>query len=104
MEVVMEVKDYCKNVDMELTVWKAKLYDVISKIEKLPTSDKQRMLEEVNGLHIVMTELDERIDKLRTECPIAWKPEKEEIQGKFSELTTKYNSAAGVLFDYDFGG
>lgn len=54
MEVIMEVKDYCKNVDMELTVWKAKLYDVISKIEKLPTSDKQRMLEEVNGLHIVI--------------------------------------------------
>ncbi len=40
MEGVMEVKDYCKNVDMELTVWKAKLYDVISKIEKSVTTGK----------------------------------------------------------------
>ncbi len=103
-EIVMEINDYCKNVNMELTVWKAKLYDVISKIERLPTSDKQRMYEEVNGLHIIMAELDERIEKLRTECPIEWKPAQEEIKVKLSSLSNKYNDTAGVLFDYDIGG
>ena len=100
----MQVKDYCKNLDIELTSWKAKLYDVLRKMDELPTEKKQRMYEEVNGLHIVMSELDERIDKLRTECPLAWKPDHEEIQAKFSELNDKYNNTAGVLFDYDFGG
>lgn len=100
----MEVNDYCKYADMELTVWKAKLYDVLRKMDQLPTGNKQRMYEEVNGLHILMAELDERIDKLRKECPISWKPDQENIQMKFSELNNKYNDAAGVLFDYDIGG
>jgi len=31
----MEVKDYCSNVDMELTVWKAKIFDVIGKADHI---------------------------------------------------------------------
>jgi hypothetical protein len=103
-EIVMEIYDYCKNVDMELTVWKAKLYDVISKIDRLPTGSKQRMYEEINGLHIVMTELDDRIKKLRTECPVEWRPAQEDINVRLSGLSSRYNDAAGVLFDYEFGG
>ncbi len=30
----MDVKDYCSNVDMELTVWKAKIFDAIRKADK----------------------------------------------------------------------
>jgi hypothetical protein len=100
----MEIYDYCKSVNMELTMWKARLYDVISKIEHLPTHDKQRMYEEVNGLHIIMSELEDRIERLRTECPTEWKPAQEEIKVKLSGLSNRYNDAAGVLFDYDFGG
>jgi len=100
----MEIKEYCKYVDTELTMWKTRLYDVMSKIDKLPTGNKQRMYEEVNGLNIVMAELEERIDKLRTECPVAWKPEQEKIKEKFSEINDKYKEATGVFFDYDFGG
>ncbi len=48
----MEVKDYCKNVDIELTAWKAKLYNVIRRMDELPTGAKQRMFENVNGLPI----------------------------------------------------
>jgi len=100
----MEIKDYCKGVDIELTMWKARLYDVISKMDRLPTGNKQRMYEEVNGLHMVMADLDDRIDKLRTECPTSWQPEKEDIRGRLSSLSSRYNDTAGVLFDYDFGG
>jgi hypothetical protein len=100
----MEIKDYCRGVDMELTLWKARLYDVISQIDRLPTGKKQRMYEEVNGLHIVMSDLEERIDKLRRECPTQWKPDQEEIVVKMSQLNSKYNDTAGVLFDYEYGG
>lgn len=100
----MDVKNYCKNVDMELTIWKAKLYDVMSKIEKLPTGDKQKMYENINGLQIVMTELDDRIESLRTECPTEWNPQQKLITGKLSDLATRYNDTVDILFDYDFGG
>lgn len=100
----MDVKDYCKNVDMELTLWKAKLYDLINKIDKLPTGKKEGMFEEVNGLHIIMSELEDRIEKLRTECPLVWKPEQETIQKRITDLSEKYKYATEEYFDYDFGG
>jgi hypothetical protein len=77
---------------------------VISKIEHLPSGDKQRMYEEVNGLHIIMAELEERINKLRTECPTEWKPAQEKVSGKFTDPENRHNDTVGVHFDYDFGG
>jgi hypothetical protein len=100
----MEIYDYCKSVDMELTTWKTRLYDVINKIDHLPTGDKQRMYEEVNGLHIVMAELGDRIDRLRTECPTEWKPAQQEFDVKLADPVNRYNDTTGVRFDYDFGG
>lgn len=100
----MEVYDYCENVNMELTVWKERLYDVISKIEHLSTGNKQRMYEEVNGLYIILAELEDRIEQLRTECPTEWQPAQKEVSNKLSGLSSRYNDTAGVRFDYDFGG
>ena len=100
----MNVKNYCTNVEMELTAWKAKLYNVVRQIEALPTGDKQRMYEYVNGLHILTSEIDDRIDSLRTSCPTEWNPERRELEGKFEDLGFKYEEAEKALFDYDIGG
>jgi hypothetical protein len=70
----------------------------------MPTEKKQRVYEEVNALHIIMADLEERIDKLRTECPTEWNPEKEEISSGLSKLGSQYASTTNQLFDYDFGG
>lgn len=51
-----------------------------------------------------MSDLEDRIDKLRRECPTAWRPDQDEIRVKMSELNSRYNDTAGVLFDYDIGG
>jgi hypothetical protein len=51
-----------------------------------------------------LTELEDRLDSLRTSCPTEWRPEKEAIQGKLGALENRYKEASGVLFDYDFGG
>jgi hypothetical protein len=94
----MDVKDYCKNVDMELTAWKAKLYNIMRQMDDLPTSDKQRMYEKVNGLHIIMTELDDRIDQLRTSCPTEWAPEKSEIKAKIASLENYYDEVDSFFY------
>ncbi len=104
-EITMEIYDYCKSVNTELTQWKERLFNVISHIDHLPTGDKQRMYEEVNGLHIIMSELEERIERLRTECPTEWQPAEEETIFKVSELSgNRFSDTSGVHFDYDFGG
>jgi len=100
----MEVKDYCRNMDMELTAWKAKIYSVIRQMDSLPTGDKQRMYEKINGLHIIMTELDNRLDQLRSACPTEWNPARQEIKTTMADLGHRYEEAAGELFDYDIGG
>ncbi len=100
----MEINDYCKGVNSELTGWRTRLYDVISKIEHLPTGDKQRMYEEVNGLHIIMAELEERIERLRTECPTEWRPDETKVSHNVKGLSSRYNDTTGIYFDYAFGG
>ena len=94
----MNVKDYCKNVDIELNAWRAKLYNVMRQMDDLPTGDKQRVSEQVNGLHIIVNELDERIDQLRTNCPTEWAPEKSEIKSKITDLEDQYNEVDSFFY------
>ncbi|MDW7771655.1 MAG: hypothetical protein SCH71_02080 [Desulfobulbaceae bacterium] len=101
----MEVKDYCRNMEMELNIWKARLYDVVRKFDQLSTGEKQDSYEEVAGLHMLMTQLEERLDNLRTSCPTDWKPEDEkEFKGKLGALEEQYKKLAQEKFDYGFGG
>jgi len=97
-EGIMDVKDYCKNVDIELNAWRAKLYNVMRQMDDLPEGDKQRINVQVNGLHNIMTELDHRIDQLRTSCPTEWEPEKSEIKGKITDLEEQYSEVDSFFY------
>ena len=100
----MDLMDYCKGVEMELTTWKAKLYDLMRKVDKLGTAEKEKILANVEDLHMFVTEMSDRIDQLRNECPTEWSPEKRELEGKIEDLGYKYEEAEKALFDYDIGG
>ena len=86
----MEVKDYCKGVESELTSWKAKLYDVNRKIDKLPGSAKEKVLGNIGDLNNLLTEMEDRIEKLRTECPTEWSPIKKEVDDAHVDMRSKY--------------
>ncbi len=102
---IMEVKDYCRNMETELTAWKAKLYDIIRKFDSLPTGEKEQAYEDVNDLHMLMTEMEERLDNLRNSCSTGWKPEDEkDFRGKLGALEEQYKKVAEAKFDYNFGG
>ncbi|MCB2214999.1 MAG: hypothetical protein KQH59_02930 [Desulfobulbaceae bacterium] len=100
----MEIKDYCRNVEMELNVWKSRLYDVVRKMDQAATGDKEKIFEDINGLHILMSDLEDRVDTLRTSCPTDWQPVDEEIKVKLGDLESRYKEARNVMVDYDFGG
>ena len=99
----MEITNYCK-IDLKLTGWKAKLHDLICKMENLPAGEKQRIHEELSALHIVMAEVDEKIAKLKTDFPAQWNQEKEKLVSQVAKLGEKYASAANQLFDFDLDG
>ncbi|MBW1695417.1 MAG: hypothetical protein JRH18_07100 [Deltaproteobacteria bacterium] len=96
----MDVLDYCKGMEMELTAWKAKLYDLTRKVDRLSSAEKQRMLSNVEDLHILLTELEDRIENLRNECPSdpsEWSPRKEAIDRTHVDMHSKYEEALSAV-------
>jgi hypothetical protein len=82
-----EAEKYCDNLATELGGWKAKAYDVVSRIDKVSSGDKENIIDHVRDLHMFVEELENRIDGLRVECPTDWEPSQIEMETK---LTEKY--------------
>ena len=93
----MEVKDYCSNVDMELTLWKAKIFDTIRKTDQLGSAELEKILPNIQDLKMVVTELEDRIHQLRVECPLEWKPIRDEIEGVKGNLTNTYDEVIDYI-------
>lgn len=98
----MDVKDYCENLSVELTGWKAKMYDVVRKLDKVSTGDKEKVVPEINELHMVIDELTDRIEKLRKECPTNWNPD--ELNEKAEGLRIKLDDVWDTVSPSDIGG
>ncbi len=100
----MEVESYCDSLNIELTGWKAKVYDVVRKLDKVSSGDKEKVVPMVNELHMIIEELSDRSDRLKKECPTQWEPEKIEMDGKFSQLETHWREVWQNVSPADFGG
>jgi len=80
-------ESYCDNLADELGVWKAKVNDVVGRLDKVSSGDKEKIIDQVRDLHMFLGELDNRIDGLKVECPTDWEPGQIEMETK---LTEKY--------------
>ena len=74
----MASRNYCSTVGEELEVWSSKLHDISRKRDRMPSIDKYRMLSQIEDLHILMTEMDDRLCEVLTVCPSVEPLEKEE--------------------------
>jgi len=90
-ENIMKAKNCCKTMEMELTGWKAIIYDITRKMEKLSGGERLKILPNVEDLHMLIEELDARIEYIRENC----KPETgmEDIQAE----RAKFNSGISSL-------
>ncbi len=93
----MDVLDYCKGLEIELTAWKAKIYDIIRKMEKLQSGDKEKVLPHIQGFNIVITELEDKIASLKNECPSEWSPQKKEIEDAHIDMRSKYEETMELI-------
>ncbi len=93
----MDVMDFCNGLEMELTAWKAKLYDMNNKIDRLGSSEKERALGNFGDLKIALAELEERIHRLKTECPSEWSPQKREIDDSHVDMRSKYEETMELI-------
>jgi hypothetical protein len=44
----------------------------------------------LNDFHIIFEELDNRIGKLRNECPISWEPDKLDVDGALGQIRSTW--------------
>ena len=82
----MDVKSYCDNLEKQLTAWKAKIYDVIRVVDKLPDREKEEVFPSLRSLHSIVEEIDVQLEQLVTACPADWSPNRQTIDDKMNEL------------------
>ena len=86
----MDVQDFCKSMETEMTAWKAKLYDVMRKLDSLGSAEKEKVLPNIEDLHMYLKEMSDRVESLKTECPSDWSPVKKEIDEGSVDMRGKY--------------
>ncbi|MFO7496930.1 MAG: hypothetical protein R6X05_14990 [Desulfobacterales bacterium] len=93
----MDVKDYCSGLEVEMTAWKAKLYDLTRKVDRLGTKEKEKVLANVEDLHILLTEMGDRVQQLKTECPSDWGTDKQKIEKAGVDMRSKFESTMDYI-------
>ncbi|MFO7686228.1 MAG: hypothetical protein R6V60_09040 [Desulfobacterales bacterium] len=86
----MDVKDFCSAMGSEITSWKAKMYDAMRKIDQLGTAEKEKMLMNIQDLNMLMDDMANRVEQLRTECPSDWSPIKKDLEQGSIDMRGKY--------------
>ena len=64
----MDFNTYCDNLASELARWKTKIGRIVTEFDRTATGDKSKVLGQVNELHMIMEEFEDRIFRLKTEC------------------------------------
>jgi len=96
----MEAKDYCRTVEVELYGWKAKMYDMVRKVDKLRGSEKEKIASRVAELHQHISEMERLIEQLQTECPVDFGPQKKQLEETGEGMKKKYEDAMSAVFQF----
>ena len=75
----------------------SKNFNVIRKVDQLGSGEVEKVLPNIQDLKMVITELEDRIHQLRTECPLEWKPIRDEIEGAKGNLTNTYDDVIDYI-------
>ncbi|MBL0715143.1 MAG: hypothetical protein JJV98_15755 [Desulfosarcina sp.] len=105
----MKAKNCCKTMEMELTGWKAIVYDITRKMEQLPGGEKEKIHSNIEDLHMLITEMDDRIDQIRENCTPDTgmddiQAERAAFDASISTLRVTTEEAMRGLGAGDFGG
>ncbi len=83
----MDSKYYCDTVQSELSGLKARAYDTLRQLEKMPNKDK--LAPQFQEVHALVDDLNVTIGRLRSECPVDFSSQRSEIEKKKIELLAK---------------
>jgi hypothetical protein len=55
-------------MEAEVTAWKADVYDIARKMGELSGGEKEKILSQIEDLHMLIAEMDDRIEQIRENC------------------------------------
>ena len=96
----MQVKEYCRSIEVELHGWKAKMYDMVRKVDKLRGSEKESVAAQVEELHKHISDMEHIIEQLQTECPVEFGPQKNQIEESTEGMKKKYEDAMAAVLQF----
>ena len=96
----MDAKDYCRSVEVELYGWKAKMYDMVRKVDKLRSSEKEKIAARVEELHGHISDMERIIEQLQTECPVDFGPQRDQLEKTGDGLKKKYEDAMSAVLQF----
>ena len=76
----MASREYCSNIAEELEFWSGRLHELSNKIDGVPSNDTYKLLPHIEELHMLMTEMDDRLCDLMTSCPTVESINEEEVR------------------------
>jgi hypothetical protein len=96
----MDVKDYCRSIEVELHGWKTKMYDMVRKVDKLRGADQDKLSARVEGLHKHIEDIERIVNTLQTECPAEFGPQKKEVEQTQADMKKKYEDAMAAVLQF----
>ncbi len=97
----METREYCDSVVLELSGWKEKVDSLVNKFDHVSTGDKEKVVGEINELHIISDELDSRLAQLCNACATTWEPQMEDHDVAWPEQSPRTWNEVSIS---DIGG
>ena len=76
----MAKREYCSSLAEELEYWSGRLHELSNKFERVPSIDKYKVLPHIEELHILMTEVDDRLCDMMTLCSTVGPIKEEEVR------------------------
>ena len=95
----MEARACCDGMSAELMAWKDRVNDVMRKFDAASCGEKQWVVPYINDLHIIVAELDDKIQSLNRECEIPGEPE-----GKQGFVPSNWDEVWHSVSPGDVGG
>jgi hypothetical protein len=76
----MAKREYCSSLAEELKYWSTRLHELSNKFDRVPSIDKYKILSHIEELHILMTEVDDRLCEMMTSCSSVESIKDEEVR------------------------
>ena len=73
------------------------MYDMVRRLDKMGTAEREKILPQVEDIHILIEDMAARIEQLNREYPSEWSPDKKAIDEAHVDVRSKYEETVEFI-------